>query len=176
MQCCSKMHCSFSVNQYYRHRRVLSNFQVMAIVNKNTINIVLVSLILGVLLKVRQIWNDFFKITFPPKNKQTNSTSLLWYLRLVNPQVDLFLFIFWRKLKTSKSYFEINWTLTKTCSCSRLYGIYFCCLEPTYKSYQKALYSAAGFTKQWMKFWLIFVQIFRHIHDFTSEKRWKQAA
>ena len=31
-------------------------------------------------LKVRQSRNDFFKPTFPPKNKWTNSTLLLWNL------------------------------------------------------------------------------------------------
>ena len=33
------------------------------------------------LIKVRKTRNDFFKWTFPPKNKQTNSTLLLWNLR-----------------------------------------------------------------------------------------------
>ena len=32
-------------------------------------------------LKVWQSRNDFFKLTFLPKNEQTNSTLLLWYLR-----------------------------------------------------------------------------------------------
>ena len=44
-------------------------------------------------------------MTFPPKNKWTNSILLLW---------DLFLFVFWRKLKTSKRHFEINWPLVIT--------------------------------------------------------------
>ena len=51
------------------------------------------------MLKVRQIRNDFFNLTFPPKNEQTNSTLLL---------VDLFLFVFWKKVKTPKRHFEIN--------------------------------------------------------------------
>ena len=50
-------------------------------------------------LKVRQIQNDFFRTTFLPKNEQTNSTLLL---------VDLFSFIFWKKVKTPKRHFEIN--------------------------------------------------------------------
>ena len=29
------------------------------------------------------------------------------------PQVDLFLFFFWKKLKTTKRHFEINWPLAK---------------------------------------------------------------
>ena len=29
------------------------------------------------------------------------------------PQVDLFSFVFWKKLKTSKRHFEINWPLGK---------------------------------------------------------------
>ena len=53
-------------------------------------------------LKVRQIRNDFFKPTFLPKNERTNSTLLL---------VDLFSFVFWKKVKTPKRHFEINWPL-----------------------------------------------------------------
>ena len=44
----------------------------------------------------------FFKPTFLPKNKQTNSTLLL---------VDLFMFVFGKKMKTPKRHFEINWPL-----------------------------------------------------------------
>ena len=51
------------------------------------------------LLKFRQIRNYFFKPTILPKNEQTNSTLLL---------VDLFSFVFWKKVKTPKRYFEIN--------------------------------------------------------------------
>ena len=40
-------------------------------------------------LKVRQNRNNFFKLTFPPKNEQTNSILLLW---------DLCSFVFLRKL------------------------------------------------------------------------------
>ena len=53
-------------------------------------------------LKVKQIRNDFFKPTFLPKNERTNLTLLL---------VDLFLFVFWKKVKTPKRHFEINWPL-----------------------------------------------------------------
>ena len=49
--------------------------------------------------KVRQIRNDFFKLKFLPKNERTNSTLLL---------VDLFSFVFWKKVKTPKRHFEIN--------------------------------------------------------------------
>ena len=58
-------------------------------------------LILGV-IKVIKIRNKFFKPTFLPKNKQTISTLLL---------VDLFSFVFWKKVKTPKRHFEINWPL-----------------------------------------------------------------
>ena len=34
-----------------------------------------------IVLKIRQSRNDFFKLTFLPKNEQTNSTLLIWYLR-----------------------------------------------------------------------------------------------
>ena len=56
------------------------------------------------LLKVRQSRNDFFKLMFPTKNEQTNSTK---YTNM-KPQVDLFSFVFWRKLKTPKIPFEIK--------------------------------------------------------------------
>ena len=56
-------------------------------------------------IKVGKIRNDFFKPTFLPKNEQTKST-----LRLV----DLFFFfIFWKKVKTPKRHFEIDWPLLK---------------------------------------------------------------
>ena len=48
----------------------------------------------------------FFKPTFPPKNEQTNSTLLLWNLRLT-----CFRSFFLRKLKTAKRHFEIIWPL-----------------------------------------------------------------
>ena len=50
-------------------------------------------------LKVRQSRNGFFKLTFLPKNEQTNSTFLL---------VDLFSFVFWKKVRTQKRHFKIN--------------------------------------------------------------------
>ena len=53
-------------------------------------------------LKVRQSQNDVFKLTFLPKNERMNSTLLL---------CDLFLFVFWKKLKTPKRHFEIIWPL-----------------------------------------------------------------
>ena len=56
-------------------------------------------------LKVRQIRNDFFKPPFLPKDEQTNSTLLL---------VDLFSFVFWKKVMTPKRHFEINWPLDFT--------------------------------------------------------------
>ena len=52
-------------------------------------------------LKVKQSQNDFFKPTFPPKNKFYFTTMKL----------DLFLSVFWRKLKTPKRHFEIIWRL-----------------------------------------------------------------
>ena len=61
-------------------------------------------------LKVRRIRNDFFKPTFLPKNERTNLTLLL---------VDLFSVVFWKKVKTPKRHFEINWPL----SCQNLGSI-----------------------------------------------------
>ena len=46
-------------------------------------------------LKVRQIRNDFFKLTFLPINEGTNSTLLC---------VELF--VFWKKVKTPKKTFR----------------------------------------------------------------------
>ena len=43
------------------------------------------------IVKVRKIRNDFFKPTFLPKSKRTNLTVLL---------VNLFSFVFWKKVKT----------------------------------------------------------------------------
>ena len=51
-------------------------------------------------LKVRQIWNVFFKPTFLLQKERT--TLLL---------VDLFSFVFWKKVKTPKRHFKINWPL-----------------------------------------------------------------
>ena len=44
----------------------------------------------------------FFKPTFLSKNEQTSSPLLL---------VDLFSFVFWKKVKTPQRHFEINWPL-----------------------------------------------------------------
>jgi hypothetical protein len=69
------------------------------------------------LLKVRQSRNEFFKPMFSPKNEQTNSILLLR---------DLFSFVFWRKLKTPKRHFEINWPLDNkwTWPCSLVCNAY----------------------------------------------------
>ena len=66
------------------------------------------------MLKVRQSWNDFFKQTFPPK-KWTN----IFCFTTMKPQVDLFLFIFWRKLNSLKRHLE-KFNLTRSWW---LYGI-----------------------------------------------------
>ena len=49
---------------------------------------------------------QFFQADVPSKNRtnEFNFTSMI-------PQVDLFLFVFWKKLKTPKRHFEINWPL-----------------------------------------------------------------
>ena len=54
------------------------------------------------LIKVRQIRNYFFKPTFLPKNERTNCALLL---------VDLFSFVFWKKVKRPEIHFKINWPL-----------------------------------------------------------------
>ena len=57
-----------------------------------------------VVLKVRQSHNDFFKMTILPKNEQANSTLLSSMI----PSVDLFSFIFWKKLNIPEGHFEIT--------------------------------------------------------------------
>ena len=84
---------SFLMTMYYNKNR-------FPFIEKSLLNHF--SYLMGVQLKVRQSLNDFFKPTFPPKNKQMNSILLLW---------DLFLFVFWKKLKTQKRRFESNWPL-----------------------------------------------------------------
>ena len=54
-------------------------------------------------LKVRKIRNYFFKPTFLPKNKQTHSTLLF---------VDLFSFVFSKKVKTPKKTFRNQLTFS----------------------------------------------------------------
>ena len=54
-------------------------------------------------IKVRQSQNDFFKPTFSPK-KRTNE----FYFTTMKPQVDLFSFVFWRKLKTPKRHLKLG--------------------------------------------------------------------
>ena len=48
----------------------------------------------------------FFQADISSK-KQTNE----FYFTTMKPQVDLFLFVFWKKLKTPKRHCEINWPL-----------------------------------------------------------------
>ena len=70
------------------------------------------------LVRVRQCWNDFVKPTFLPKNEQmvpkfksseprashvTHEIGPL-YITMIH-QVDLFLYVFWKKLKTPKRWF-----------------------------------------------------------------------
>ena len=54
-------------------------------------------------VKVRQSQNDLLKLTFLPK-KQTNEFNFTTMI----PQVDMFSFVFLKKLKTPKIHFEIN--------------------------------------------------------------------
>ena len=55
----------------------------------------------------------FFKPMFLPKNERTNST-LLWYLRST-----CFCLFFWKKLKTPKRHFQMNWPLVQSLSFQR---------------------------------------------------------
>ena len=65
----------------------------------------------GQWLKVRKSRNYFFKLTFSPKKNEW--ILLYYYANTMKPQVDLFSFVFLRKLKTPKRHFEINWPLWK---------------------------------------------------------------
>ena len=49
----------------------------------------------------------FFQVVLSSK-KGTNE----FYFTIMTPQIDLFLFVFWKKLKTPKRLFEIIWPLT----------------------------------------------------------------
>ena len=55
------------------------------------------------MLKVRQSRNDFFQADDSSK-KRTDEFDFTTII----PQVDLFLFVFWEKLKTPKRHFEVN--------------------------------------------------------------------
>ena len=64
-----------------------------------------------------------------PKNEQTNSTLLL---------VDLFSFLFWKKVKTPKRRFEINWplrTLEIVGACRWIIFCYWAILRSTSSNY-----------------------------------------
>ena len=63
------------------------------------INLENIDIFHSMLVKVRQIRNDFFKPKFLPKNEWSNSFLLL---------VDLVSFVFWKKVKTPKRQLEIN--------------------------------------------------------------------
>ena len=72
------------------------------------------SLLMGLLLfeTIKGQTNSklFFQAKVSSKNEQTNSTLLL---------VDLFSFVFWKKVKTPKRHFEINWHLVVV-ACPRI--------------------------------------------------------
>ena len=56
--------------------------------------------------KGQKKWKWFFQDDVSSK-KRTNES----YFTTMKPQVDLFSFVFWKKLKTPKRHFEINWPL-----------------------------------------------------------------
>ena len=45
----------------------------------------------------------FFQADFPPKK-----LMIKFYFTTMKPQIDLFSFVFWKKLKTSKRNFELT--------------------------------------------------------------------
>ena len=60
------------------------------------------------LLTKGQTKSKWFFQADDPSKKQTNEFDFTIKI----PQVDLFSFIFWKKLKTPKQHFEINWPLS----------------------------------------------------------------
>ena len=77
----------------------------------------------------------------------------------MKPQVDLFLFVFWRKLKTTKRHFEINWPLCLL----DIHGNPYC--EEFSKCWEAFLRKSSvctltdlnpGFGKPWDILWLFF--------------------
>ena len=50
------------------------------------------------------------KLFFQAKASSKKQTKE-FYFTAMKPQVDLFSFVFWKKLKTPKRNFEINWSL-----------------------------------------------------------------
>ena len=64
----------------------------------------------GAFLMVRKSRNDFFRADVSSKKRMNefdfNSTMV--------PQVDLLLFVFWRKLKRPRRHFEIIWPVVQS--------------------------------------------------------------
>ena len=71
--------------------------------------------------EVRQSRNYLFKPTFLPRNERTNLTFIL---SMMIHHVDLFSFVLWKKLKTPKKPFEINWpsVILGNCETHGLWG------------------------------------------------------
>ena len=110
-------------------------------------------------LKVRQIWNDFFKPRFLPKNERINSTLLL---------VDLFL---WPKI-----IFEIKWPLSNADSYT--WALIFPALSShriddpvSYFRYKKHGYLETIRTKQILLAWIVKHEvIFWHLLNLRLSK------
>ena len=58
-----------------------------------------------------------------------------FYFTTMKPQVDLFSFFFWRKLKTPKRHFEINWPLAAQPSKQKEPGIVVLLISSTHHDY-----------------------------------------
>ena len=70
------------------------------------------------MLEVRKKLNWFFQNDVSSKNRTSK-----FYFTTMKPLVDLFLFVFWKKLKTPKRHFEFNWPLV-CCRHYHLTGIF----------------------------------------------------
>ena len=108
------LRCNFKFGTYCKPFVLLTNPKLM----ENAIQYTLLKFLFA---KGQTNSKWFFKPTFLPKNERTNSILLL---------VDLFSFVFWKKVKTPKRHFEINWPLvTNSCSNFNLKG-HVTCLIP----------------------------------------------
>ena len=97
----------------------------------------------------------FWGHRFPPKNERTNSTLLLWYLRLT-----CFRSFFWRKSNDPKNHFEINWPLVK----SNFFVHFFGRIEDKYQKDISKLIDLYFYSAAIYKSWSFQSQLFLSVH------------
>ena len=89
------------------------------------------------------------------------------------PQFDLFLFVFWKKLKTPKGHFEINWPLAYSFLGFNLSFFYkYLVKMQMHKNKNSSSESISPHCVQWLhKYGAL---IGRHFTGFTQISKWKQ--